>query len=215
MKTPGAFAVGTDEVAFEGDHVVIHARHPIIDWSVREFHRHAIYFRGRKYFLLTKRREAKPFAMRYELAPWPDDLREQSIHSFTYGEEFVAERDAGVATDRKRSAAWHLLAPLYPLLGFCWSKFKARVLWPLGFAPISITAASTMFTFCVVMCGGILYGYFGVRLFGHLADLVLLAALSLDCALRYGQVISNREVPDGFFEWAFKYRKRTKGGGAN
>jgi hypothetical protein len=207
---PGAIFVGADEVTFDGDVVVIHARHPIIDWSVREFHHHAIYFRYKKYLLRGKSVTGKPFAMRYELAPWPEDLREESMRSFTYDAEFVAARDAGVVSERRHSLVWQLMLPIYPLLGFAWRNFKRRVLWPMGFEPASITAASTMFTFCVVMGFGVMYGWFGMRLIGHLTDLIILATLSLDCAFRYDQLIRHEEVPDGFLEWLFKYRKRKR-----
>jgi hypothetical protein len=106
------------------------------------------------------------------------------------------------------------LLPLYPLLGFCWSGFKERVLWPIGFLPPSITAASTMLTVGFVLVDGILFGFLGGGLIAQLRlhvplanlfDLLLLATMSLDCAVRYGQLLDHEPVPDGFLEWALRF----------
>ena len=91
--------------------------------------------------------------------------------------------------------------PLSPLLGFGWSRFKERVLQPAGLSPISITAASTLFTFLVVIVYGIWLGYLGGW---TLRGCGLWLVLFLDCAIRYRQVLRGDEVPDGFLEWAFR-----------
>lgn len=213
--------VGSDEVRFEGDLVVIYARNPITDWSVREFCRHAIYVEGRKHFLLQRNKARRPFAARYTLAAWPDDLREESPRSFIYDAEFVAGRDAGFFTERRRSVAWHLLLPFHPLLGLCWSGFKERVLWPIGFVPCSITSASVMLMFCFTFCDAIFFGYLGGGIFiitlGASAldgwvmavDLFIIGLLSLDCAMRFGQLLhGDTPVPDGFLEWLFRRLRR-------
>src|ERR1035437_1711788 len=153
--------VGPDTVTFDGEIVVIQARREIPDWKVREFHRHAIYFQGRKYFLRNRGKARPPFAFEYKLAPWPDDLHEQSIRSFIYDEESVAARDASAGREQRRHLAWCFLVPFYPFLGFCWSGFKERVLRPIGFLPQSITSASTILTLGVVLVDGIMFGYLG------------------------------------------------------
>ena len=213
--------VGSDELRFERDLVVIHARNPIADWRVREFCRNAIYFEGHKYFLLQRNKAERPFAARYTLAPWPDDLHEESPRSFIYDEDFVASRDAGFFTERRRSVAWHLLLPVYPLLGLCWTGVKERVLWPIGFVPTSITSASVMLVFCITFLDSIFFGYLGggvvIRSLGAealggwavLADFLLIGLLALDCMVRFGQLLEGEEpVPDGFLEWVFRRFQR-------
>ena len=86
--------VGSDKVIFDGHRIIIDAAHPIHDWDVREFCHHPIYFQGGRYLLVGKRRVAKPYAIRYELHAWPENLHQSSTVSFTYDEDFVVARDA-------------------------------------------------------------------------------------------------------------------------
>jgi hypothetical protein len=153
--------VGADRVFLKGDVVVILARREIRDWQVREFAQQAIFFRGGKYYLRRRSRIRQPFAFRYELSPWPEGCREPLRESFIYDEAFVAARDQHHRRERIHSAAWYVLMPLSPLLDLCWSRFKERVLQPIGLHPASITSASTMFTFLVVIVYGICLGYLG------------------------------------------------------
>lgn len=193
--------IGPDQVFIEDDAIVILARHEIRDWQVREFARQAIFLQGNKYFLRRRVRVRPPFAFRYELSPWPEDYREPLRESFVYDEAFVRERDRHAGREQVHIVVWYILVPLSPLLGLCWSRFKERVLQPAGFPAISITSASTMFTFLVAIAYGIWLGYLGgwtVR------GCVLWLVLLLDCGVRYGQVIRGDDVPDGFLEWAFR-----------
>jgi hypothetical protein len=147
--------VGPDQVFVEGDAIVILARREIRDWQVHEFARQAIFFQGNKYVLRRRVHVRPPFAFRYELSPWPVDYREPLRESFAYDEAFVRERDWHAGQERVHVLAWYVLVPLSPVLGFCWSRFKERVLQPVGFPPASITSASTLFTFLVVIAYGI------------------------------------------------------------
>ena len=211
-----SFDIGSDHVTMVGETVIIDAKRRIIDWSVREFHRQPIFFFHRKYYLRTRSAGVPPFAARYELAPWPEDRHDESRQSFIYDEAFVAERDRHFVEERKRDLLWYSLLPLYPLFGLCWSGFKARVLWPLGFNPKSVTSASTMLMFGLTLGDGIMVGYFASGLMSmvipsaalaQLADTALFVLLFLDCAIRYDQVIRDDEVPDGFLEWLFRWVK--------
>jgi hypothetical protein len=207
-------AVATDLVEITDDGLVIHARHPIPDWSIREFCRQPIFFAGQKYYLRSRQDGRAPFAVIYDLAPWPADVFEESGAKFVYDEEFVLQRDAEFGTERTRTIIWYLLLPLYPVLGLCWSRFKERVLWPLGFVPSAITSASIMLMFCVVFCDAILFGFLGgglvIRLVGFGAlgdwafvmDLLLIALLAFDCAVRFSQLLrDDSQVPYGLLEW--------------
>jgi len=211
--------VGSDKVILDGSRVIIDAVRPIRDWSVREFCHHPIFFQGEKYFLVGKRRVGKPYAIRYELHAWPEDLHEASTVEFTYDADFVAARDRGARLDHVHTLLWYALLPVYPLLGLCWSGIKERVLWPIGFVPTSITGASVMFMFCFTFCDAIFYGFLGggvvIKVFGAaalggwavLADLLLIGLLTLDCALRFSQLLRGDDpVPDGFLEWLFRRR---------
>jgi len=220
--------IGSDEVVFEGTRILIHARHPIRDWSVREFCRHAIHFRGQKYFLLTSHPSRPPFAACYELAAWPTDLHEESSVSFIYDAMFVARRDAQFRTERRRTATWYALLPLYPVLGLCWSGFKERVLGPVGFEPRSITSASVMLTFCVLVCEGIFYGWlngglivlFTGRSFDWFLhdwpDALLLVVLFADCLMRGNELMqADVTFPSGTLEWLCRRKKQADGEGGD
>lgn len=218
------FPVGSDQVLIEEHLLIIHARHPFPDWKVREFCRHPIYFRDRKYFIRSRCPAEAPFAMRYELAPWPADLHEESSLSFIYDPVLVRARDESLKLDRHQDRLYYLLMPFYPVLGYCWSKFKTRVLAPLGFAADSITSASTMLSLCLA----ILDAFFLVYLGGGFIALVLrmiprspgfytawvgwldlgfLLIIIADCITRYGGLIRNPDQVDGFLEWAARWFK--------
>ena len=61
--------VGSDVVEVADDHVLINARHPMVDWRIREFCRQPIYIQGQKFYLRNHRKAAPPFSIQYELAP--------------------------------------------------------------------------------------------------------------------------------------------------
>jgi len=81
--------IGSDEVVFDGERIVIHAAEPM-DWPVREFCKVPVFFRGRKYYLRSKRGVEQPRPMVYELWPWPADLHEASQHTVVYDEVHCA-----------------------------------------------------------------------------------------------------------------------------
>jgi hypothetical protein len=212
-------SVGSDLVEVADDHIVIDARHPFVDWRIREFCRQPIFFGGQKFFLRNRHKGIAPYAIRYELEPWPADLHDESSVSFIYDESLVAERDQAFKAHRQRTALWYLLLPLYPLLGLCWSQFKENVLWPIGFVPFSITSASVFLVFCVVFLDAIFLGFLGggvvVALFGiqalggwaFAADLLLIAVLTLDCVTRFSQLLrDDTPVPAGLLEWLWPKR---------
>lgn len=225
MQLP-TFRIGPDAVILRDGLVYIYARREIPDWTVREFSRKAIFFRGNKYYLRFRSPAPRPYAALYELAPWPADLHDQSKESFLYDEDFVAERDRLLRVTRATETLRSILLPLYPLLGFCWSSYKDRVLQPLGFVPRSITAASTMLEFVTCLVQGALFGYLGGGIVTQarsaitmplaaaddplwaIADLVLLVLLFVDCVLRYNQVLRDQESLDGFMEWVFAFLRR-------
>lgn len=224
-QTPQSLRVGPDLVTVEGDALVIYARRPIADWRIREFHKQPIFFQDEKYYLRDKRPATGPFAIRYELVPWPADLHEESSRRFVYDEALVAERDREARTDRQRTTVYYILLPFYPVLGFCWSGFKERVLWPLGFEPSGISSAATMLGFGFSLVDGILFGYLQGGIFYQLAylgavpfevtygtarivDAVLLALVVLDCAVRFNQQLRGDIVPGGFLEWLFPFGRK-------
>ena len=163
--------------------------------------------------------------MRYELVPWPADLHEESSQRFVYNEALVAARDQDARSEQRRTTAYYLLLPFYPLLGFCWSGLKERVLWPIGFEPSAISSVATMVGFGFTLVGGILFGYLGGGIFYQLAyvgmvpfevtyqtarivDLIFLGLLVFDCAIRFNQQLRGDIVPGGFLEWLVPFRRK-------
>ncbi len=200
--------IGSDKVLFHGESVIIYAAREMSDWQVREFCRIPIFFRGRKYYLMRKSRMAAPYAMGYELAPWPDEFQGESKLSITYGEEYVAERDRFAGDDRRNEFHRLVLLAFYPLLGFLWSGFKDRRLERFGFIPRSITEASLVVLLAFVLCEsvfllilqcGFLQTVYGLSEMGF--DWLLFGAGTLDLVIRSDQLLRGAEHPDGFLEW--------------
>ena len=201
--------VGSDRVWIRSEHLVIEAAEPM-DWPVREFCRVPIYFEARKYYLRSKTEAEAPFVVRYELCPWPGDLKDESTRSVLYDLEYVTERDEAAKWRRRFDAIHLLLLPFYPLLGLCWSGFKNRVLHPVGFEPRSITSASVVLIFNLCLLEGIFVGWLqgGLLLwwFGNgnlrIVDKAVLLLLALDAGWRYHQLLQS-DVDEylGFCEW--------------
>lgn len=213
-----ALAVGVDKVWAEGETIFILSTREMQEWRIREFQRMPIYFRGSKYYLRNKTQAMRPFVVRYELAPWPQDFHDQSSRFVTYDEDYVAQREAGSRSEVKAEWVRSCLLPFYPFLGFLWSGFKERVLMRYGFLPISITSASVMlaFHFWVLegvfagwLRGGLLMAVFSSPALAWL-DFALLPVLGLDCVVRCNQLLRGEvESPYGFLEWLWPAKKES------
>lgn len=219
MPGPAAIIkIGSDEVEFDGDAVLIRACHKMGDWEVRGFFRSPIWFQERKYFLYSEDAASAPFAVRYKLLPWPEILGQESPTSFVYDESFVGERDRQLRARTREGHFKILLMPLYPFLGWAWSGFKERVLSPAGFEAKSITDASIMVQFCLTLTQGVYIGWLHGGVFQFfwkqgtawfLADLFLFFALFSDVLVRFTQRLTNEEVfPYGFLEWLVRIGRR-------
>jgi hypothetical protein len=192
--------------------VTVFAVRPMPDWTVREFSIVPIFFREHKFHLKRRLPGPPPYAFRYELEPWYAELGMESSLKVVYDEDYVAQRDADARAGRRQDHLHSALFALFPLLGFCWSGFKERVLSPIGFDPLDITEASIMVEFGLFLAEGVFAFYFHAGFLGvvfgrHLLfwlDWSLLVLLPLDCAVRYGHVIRGDSCPAGFLEWVFK-----------
>ena len=201
--------VGTDRVQVSEERVVIDATEAM-DWPVREFCRVPIFFRDAKYYVRTQTEAAAPYVRRYELWPWPAQLHEAAPRHVVYDEAYVTQRNAAAAVGRRNDRIHRALVPLYPLLGLCWSRFKNRVLTPLGFEPRSITAASVMLIFSLMIVEGIFVGWLNGGLLLWLAgrdvargvERVFFLTLVLDCVFRFDRLLKSDTLDHpGFGEW--------------
>jgi hypothetical protein len=205
-------AVGPDLVRVGDFTVTILAQRAMADWTVREFCIVPIFFRDHKFYLRRKETGPAPYACTYELAPWYPQLGTESTLRIIYDEDYVANRDRDSRTDRRNDHLHSALFCAYPLLGFCWSGFKERVLCRIGFEPVDITWASVFLEFSFFMVEGIFAFYFHsgflTVMFGrrilYLLDMALLLALPIDSAVRYGHIIHGDSYPAGFLEWLIK-----------
>lgn len=220
MEKPGIIehAIGRDKVQVGDFTVTVFAMRPMADWTVREFSIVPIYFRGHKFHLKKTLEGPAPFACRYELAPWHPELGMESSLSIVYDEDYVTDRDRDHRTDRRYDHLHSALFGIYPLLGFCWSGFKERVLSRIGFEPVEITEASVFLAFSFFVVEGIFAGAFHTGfltvMFGRRVlfwlDAALLILLPADSAVRYGHVIRGDSCPGGFLEWLFKRANPTQ-----
>lgn len=209
--------VGPDKVRWFGESVIIHATREMPDWQVREFCKIPIYFDGRKYYLKRKLRLERPYAMSYELDPWPEDLHEESKLDITYDEQYVAWRDRLIQTDKWNDLGRALLLPFFPFLGFLWSRFKDHKLERFGLNPLSMTLASVLLEFALVVIEVIFlfifhYGFAQV-VFGldtAWLDCTLFVMMLIDTIVRADQVLRGVDVPAGFLEWLVNFLVRTR-----
>lgn len=198
--------IGSDNIHFEQERLYIHAFEPM-DWPAREFSRIPVFVQGRKYYVRSVRDGNPPYAMVYELWPWPADLHEESTREVIYDEAYVLERDKLAAKGRGYHRLHVVIAPLYPLLGLCWSRFKYGILVRLGFEPHSITGASIFLIFLLAVMAGV-FGIIG----GGLPMYFLMVLLGVDSLMRYSQYIEQNVDAEhhwGFYEWLLgRKRKR-------
>src|SRR5256885_3762931 len=143
--------IGSDKVVFFEESIVVYAARAMPDWQVREYCRIQVYFQDRKYYIRRKARAESPYVMGYELAPWPEDLHEESNLAITYDEDYVAQRDRLIQADRGNDLVRLLLLPFFPLLGFLWARFKDRKLERFGLNPVTMTQASLLLSVAVVV----------------------------------------------------------------
>ncbi|MFN7139644.1 MAG: hypothetical protein ACK4UN_09915 [Limisphaerales bacterium] len=212
-KISQEFKIGSDRVTRIDGRLIIHAKQEM-DWPIREFCRVPIYVSGEKYYLRTKRPAEAPFAMIYELWPWPADLFEASPKSIVYDQEYVQERNREASSNRNQSVAYILLFPFYPFLGLFWSGFKNNVLNPIGFEPGSISRASVFLVFNLSVLEAIFAGWMGGGMLAFYlntpalvkVDRVLLFLFAFDALFRFSRSL-NTDHQDhwGFCEWLFAW----------
>jgi hypothetical protein len=236
-KPERVLQIGPDRVAFEGENVVIEARHEMPDWEVRELNPAPVYFEDKKYFLIEKRRANPPFAVRYLLSPWPIDQTAGTKLFYTYDAEIVAEREANHRLGNRDEIVRLGLLPFYPFLGLLWSGTQQR-LTRFGFIPRAITSASIFVVFillfaegvfaCVMintsmrsgklMVGGIVRAmlpddhiHLGpIAIPVMLIDTLLLLSFVADVLARYSRFLHEDQWSGGFLEWLFR-RKANRG----
>ena len=213
----GVCPVWSDSVCLDGDRLIIHATEPM-DWPVREFSRIPILFRDRKYYCRTKSTKSKaepPYAMRYELWPWPNDSPEACVHAVYYDEVYVEARNRQALGQRRGSFIHFALLPFYPVLGLFWSGFKHVTLGPIGFESSSITKASlaalsyvcllqyvvVVMQFALQSGGDLMWASQDEGLWG-LVKWAQLLVCSVDCMVRFlGMLRAESSYHLGFFEW--------------
>ncbi len=153
---------------------------------------------------------AQACATELEKPPWKHQapLTPEAPNAVVYNEGYALERDKAAAKARRRF--YVALLPFYPFWGLLWSRFKNRVLGPLGLEPGSITKASIVLIFNLFivesifvgwLVGGIL-AYFLGRPELRPVDWVLMLLLGADSAMRFGQALKlDIQHHWGFCEW--------------
>lgn len=220
--------IGRDQVCVTDDQVVIDARHGFVDWDVREINHVPIYFEDKKFYLVEKRKAQPPFAVRYVLLAWPEDLSTCAKGFHAYDEETVAARDAHHRGGQRDDLIRAALLPLYPFLGFLWVGPQRR-LTRFGFAPHALSGASIFTGFCLLFAQGVfavvlintsirsgkvmLGGFISALASGHplklgpvsipvmLIDILFIVSLLADVAIRYTEYLREDEWAGGFLEW--------------
>ena len=128
--------VGSDQVNVEGNRLIIHAAEPM-DWPIREFCRIPICFESRKYYVRSKHKGERPYAMVYELWPWPANLHEASTRQVVYDAAYVVERDEIATRQRGHERCYVVSSPSIR----CWgsvgpgSRIESWSAWALSPAP--------------------------------------------------------------------------------
>jgi hypothetical protein len=235
-KTERTIKVGPDEVLVTDKELTIDARHTFHDWDVREINQVPVYFEDKKYYLVEKRKAEPPFAVRFILLPWPEDLTTCAKGFHTYDAEAVAAREGQHRGSQCDDLVRAFLMPLYPILGFLWSGTQRR-LTRFGFAPHSLSGVSIFTSFCFLFAQGVfavvlintslrsgkiaLGGFIRAMAPGDsihigpisipvmLLDIALGVALLADVAMRYTEYLREDEWSGGFLEWLLRRPKRS------
>jgi hypothetical protein len=231
---PEKIKIGPDQVEIVGNQVIIDARHIFPDWQVREHSRIPIYFRDQKYFLRQKADAQKPYAIRYVLERWPDDLRETSRLSLDYGEEAVSDREAAIRGGHFDDVGRAAFLLFFPVVGMLWSRTKDK-LARFGVVPRTVTGISIMVTFGLVLLEGVfakmllmgslktghvvvggMLRTFASQDYWHIGpiavrilwlDVALFILLVLDVLIRYSHHLYDNGYNPGFLEWMFRKKR--------
>ncbi len=207
-RHPDPVRVGPDEVRFGLGCLYIHAIREMDGWDIREFQRRPVFFRGDKYFIFARTQGSKPYAVCYELRPWPADYQQESSQSIQYDEAYVAEREAEEMTERKAAKVNWVAYPWQPLLGLLWQRFKEERLTQFGLNTRGMTIASLYLigAFLVIEAATLCwmrYGFVEVITHSHSnsIDLALVLILLPDLMVRAGRMIGDELSAPGFYEW--------------
>ena len=192
--------VGTDKVVIEGGRLAIYTRHEMNDWHVREFRRPRVWFRDHQFQIRAKTPAAKPFAVRYELWPWPEDRHDPPGPEIHYDEEYVRQRDRHYRGEAGRELARPVALILSPFLGFLWSRSKTS-LSTVGIDIREATALSIYLGFSLGILMGVLTGWLG---WVTVLNFFLLLMFLMDSAVRYDRINKDSDAVPGFLEWIFR-----------
>jgi hypothetical protein len=210
----GEWSVGSDRVRRDGERLAVFATEPM-DWPIREFSRIPIFVNESKYYCRAKTKAERPYAMRYELWPWPSDGPETSYDSIRYDEAYVEARNRHARGNRRDDLIRFALLPLYPFLGHLWSGFKENTLAPIGIEVSSITKISVAVEFYLSVLETIFAGWLAGGMVTWVSgnedlrwvDWALLLVGSADCAIRYSGLLRHgSDYHLGFCEWLWRRR---------
>lgn len=214
----GGLELGPDLVLFFGNKIVVCSPKQMYDWEAKNFERPKIMFQEQPFYL-TRRfpgDEERPY--RYELAQWPDYLKEDPKYVFTYDEDYVRQRDGRFKRVKSQSGKISRLTFLYPFLGFLWSGIKENYLEPHGFNPLRITLCSCLLAYAIFMAEligffffatGVLQWWIGNNMLG--LDYAFVLVLPVDAAVRFFQIVNGMDrYPAGFLEWTLPFLRRNR-----
>jgi hypothetical protein len=203
----------TDTLTADGDRVVIVSPRAMPDWQIVRYCPIAVHLEGRRYRLV----EALPAppGFRYVLEPWPVFVGDYPTREILYDDDYVEEREARAAFARKwRWLSWALY-PAALLAGFLPRPTKARLHERWGVEPVTATRRS-------ILIESAAFGVLLVLVLVHVAtgldwlrmsapegadpasvvrDVVLVAVVGTDLAMRGSLMFEESSEAYGFCEW--------------
>ena len=192
--------VGTDKVAIENGTLAIYARVEMNDWHVREFRRPRVWFRDHQFQIRAKTPAPKPFAVRYELWPWPEDRHDPPGPEIHYDEDYVRQRDRHYRGEAGRELARPVALMLSPFIGFLWRGWK-EPMRTVGIDIREATSLSIYLGFCLGIAMGVLTGWLGWL---TVLNISLLLVFVVDSSVRYDRMNKDSDAAPGFLEWIFR-----------
>jgi len=214
---PG-FELGPDLVLFMGDRLVVCSPKQMWDWEVQDYGRPRIEFQDKGYYVSNKLSgdEDRPF--RYELTPWPAQLRATPSQTIVYDEGYITNRDGRFKKVQSRSGRRSRMVFLYPFLGFAWSGMKKDVLEPHGFNAVRISLMSCIMAYTVFLMELISFFMFASGMLQWMignaflaVDYAFLLILPVDAAIRFFQIVNGTSrYPDGFLEWIISFARQKR-----
>jgi len=207
-------------VLLRGDRLIIESPIEIEGWEVRRHRRLLVHYEGRGWTPCRIELTVQG-SMRYELAPWNPAPLEIPGGAVEYGSDFVERRDSAAASRRRHERAGLALNLLSPLVGLLGARLKGSIEARFGIDSSAATARAVSLEALAIapavalvaiefVASGIAGQPVGLPWRSCAAVALVLAP---DVLMRWDRLLAEEHPPPGFYEWAWRPRRRARNRG--